>query len=133
MATYCLHIYEEKDQQELIDEVWFDHSSCLCEFLAKEFPKIDQSDDFDLNSSANLEKGSISWGNWPGGVETEEDVYCETCKELMWHGLEYEKLQEEKTALIEVIVEELENLDTTEIDKEDLSDMYKKVIELKGE
>jgi hypothetical protein len=25
---------------------------------------------------------------WPGGMETDYDVHCENCNDLMWHGLE---------------------------------------------
>ena len=29
----------------------------------------------------------VSWGAWPGGSETDYDVHCSNCGELLWHGL----------------------------------------------
>ena len=30
---------------------------------------------------------SVTYGSWPGGVETDYPVYCADCHELMWEGL----------------------------------------------
>lgn len=29
-----------------------------------------------------------SWGQWPGGAETDYDVRCASCDMLLWQGLE---------------------------------------------
>ena len=33
--------------------------------------------------------GNVAYGHaWPGGSETNSDVHCHNCSDLMWHGLE---------------------------------------------
>jgi hypothetical protein len=31
--------------------------------------------------------GSISWGAYPCGSETDYDVYCSQCGDLLWYGM----------------------------------------------
>ena len=48
--------------------------------------------------------GREAYGHaWPGGMETDSDVYCETCHDLMWHGLQSVDLAMEYIAVIDNI------------------------------
>ena len=38
--------------------------------------------------SCYVEAGHTDAGAWPGGMETDSDVHCETCGDFMWQGLE---------------------------------------------
>ena len=57
----------EDSQGDLVDIEWFCSASCY-------------------SSSTNNE----AYGHaWPGGDETDYDVYCHNCKDLIWHGLQH--------------------------------------------
>jgi hypothetical protein len=44
---------------------------------------------FDSAWCFNESTGRDSYGSaWPGGMETDYDVHCHNCGDLMWHGLE---------------------------------------------
>lgn len=47
------------------------------------------------NSSPAGETSEFSWGRWPGGSETDYDVYCAGCGSLLWRGMMSEERGEE--------------------------------------
>ena len=83
MATYVISYYEEPDNQELVDIEYFDSYDCM-ERALRELKVFTAN----IAGERNLSTGSIGWGAWPGGAETDNSVYCGTCKSKMWSGLQ---------------------------------------------
>lgn len=91
MAIHCaihsVSIYEQPTCQTLVDVVWCDSAWCMGSVL-DEFRIY--TDEAGIAGQRNTDNGSISWGPYPGGEETDYDVYCGGCDELMWEGLQVE-------------------------------------------
>lgn len=61
--------YIEDEEGNLIDVDWYCSAFCFNEAMQDQ------------------EKDKDSYGHaYPCGVETEEDVYCDNCKDLLWSG-----------------------------------------------
>jgi hypothetical protein len=86
MGIHAIYYYEEPEQRELVDIEY--QCSALC--MRDELEQIDDTLT-DSVGDANLPNNrSISWGATPGGSETDYDVHCSSCKELLWRGLSAE-------------------------------------------
>lgn len=86
MRIHSVSYYEAPDCEEMFDITYQCSFFCMDQELAgagihvtKETPYAGQ---------ANMKFGSVSWGGHPCGDETDYDVYCSQCGELLWHGLE---------------------------------------------
>ena len=74
--------YEDKDGN-VYDVEYFCCKLCLQNTLTH-FPP----------SMLRIENGGrISYGACPGGAETNDDVHCPECGELLWKGLRTEKMK----------------------------------------
>jgi hypothetical protein len=90
MSTHVVSYCAEPDGRELVDVDYQCSRTCMLDtfHIAAGFPTSD------LAGTVNLpDGGSVSWGVWPCGSETDYDVYCSGCGVLLWHGLESEKNQ----------------------------------------
>lgn len=85
MSTCSISFYNHPTCETLVDILWFDSYNCLDKVLQGRFNvhTADIAGDCNLNNG-----GSVSWGYHPGGEETDYDVYCEECGELIWFGLQ---------------------------------------------
>ncbi len=83
MTTCCVSYYESTNCENLVDIDWCCSLGCQDDILrglgVHSAAITDQRD---------LEHGSISWGPYPGGEETDDDVHCAACEDLMWEGLQ---------------------------------------------
>lgn len=73
---------------DLIDQDWFCCQTCLYESL--EDRSITPTPAGEHHYGTGL--GSIDWGAYPCGTETDYNVYCSNCSTLMWYGLDNDEL-----------------------------------------
>jgi hypothetical protein len=86
MTIHVIHYYDEPDGLELVDVDYQCSRSCMLDQLADDYAIGDGAEHAgSLNLPAD---GSISWGAGPCGSETDYNVYCSNCGDLLWHGLE---------------------------------------------
>lgn len=85
MPTCVINYFAEPDERELTDVSY--QCSTLCMF--EELRGVGLAEP-NLAGEANLsDGGSIGWGTNPGGSETQSDVRCSVCDELLWRGLSH--------------------------------------------
>jgi hypothetical protein len=85
MTTCVVNIYSEPGQRELAEVLYQCSVMCMRSAVETESGLRDIED----AGEANVEHGSISWGRMPGGAETQSDVHCSICEDLLWRGLSY--------------------------------------------
>lgn len=80
--TTCMVSYN--DQEGSLVEVEYQCSEmCMYEQL-KKLP------DYKLGGRIDRYDGtSIDYGTWPCGSETDYDVHCSNCEQLLWKGLQH--------------------------------------------
>jgi hypothetical protein len=84
MTTCVVNYYDEPDQRELVEIDYQCSVLCMKETLEREA----NVSGFDVAGELNLpDGGSVDWGTCPGGAETQEDVHCSACGDLLWQGL----------------------------------------------
>lgn len=84
MTVHCVSYYEEPNGFELIEVDYQCSAACMRSTLEREVNVTGAAP----AGSLNLDDGSVSWGAYPCGEETDYDVYCSACGDLLWHGLE---------------------------------------------
>ena len=85
MATYSVSIYDEPTCETLVDIAWCDSYECMDRILQDTF----HLHTAEIAGQRNIESMSISWGAYPGGEETDYDIYCAWCACFMWEGLRH--------------------------------------------
>lgn len=83
MPTYVLNFYREPDATELEDVQYACCAMCMLDAVVAATGKLPD----DEAGERRVGTGSVSWGQMPGGEETQSDVFCTTCEDLMWRGL----------------------------------------------
>lgn len=85
MHIHCVTYYEECDALELVDVDYQCSRGCMMSTIERETGHTG----LDTAGTLNLaDGGSISWGAWPGGAETDYAVYCSACECKLWDGLQ---------------------------------------------
>jgi hypothetical protein len=84
MSIHAVSYYEKPDCLELVDVAYQCSWQCMDAQLQE-----DGIHTADIAGERNTDEGSMSWGAWPCGSETDYDVYCSQCETLLWHGLDY--------------------------------------------
>lgn len=84
MATHTVHYHNEPDGMELVDIDYQCSRACMMDTLTAAGQTVTESAGM-MNLS---DGGSISWGAWPGGAETDYAVYCSACECKLWNGLQ---------------------------------------------
>ena len=79
MTTCRIDWYDEKGN--VLDIAYIDSITCMYEMFAGEDLWPD-----DIAGTITYPEGSVDYGPWPGGDETDHDVHCATCGQLMWRG-----------------------------------------------
>jgi hypothetical protein len=88
MTTCAVSYYTEPDQRELVDIDYQCSVECMLSTIERETGL--RPTEFAGEANLPTDEGSISWGRWPGGAETDYDVHCSTCEDLLWRGLSSE-------------------------------------------
>jgi len=84
MSIHLVTLYENSDCEEMIDAIWCCSQSCMADVLSEfnlNFAELELADTYNLPDG-----GSISWGQFPCGEESDVDTYC-NCGELVRKGL----------------------------------------------
>lgn len=89
MGIHAVSYYDEPDTHELVDVDYQCSYFCMTETLEKSDVGI-SLDTTNAGSVNTNDGGSISWGAWPCGEETDYDVHCSSCETLLWRGLQSE-------------------------------------------
>lgn len=89
MPIHCVSYYEGRDGQELVDIDYQCSRACMMSTIERETGLTGLADAGTVNLSSE-DGGSISWGAHPCGEETNHAVYCSTCEERLWDGLQEE-------------------------------------------
>lgn len=82
MGTHSITWLDSDGSTE--DQEFFCSARCMFEALEEADVARDCGGSYELAG----ERDGASWGGWPGGVETDTDVYCGSCTDHMWHGLD---------------------------------------------
>lgn len=106
MTTCVVNIYSEPGQHELDDTLYQCSIMCMRSAVETESGLRDIED----AGEADTDDGSISWGRLPGGAETQSDVHCSTCEDLLWRGLSHYEQLAEMQRRAEDIVRDTEHL-----------------------
>ncbi|MEU4534368.1 hypothetical protein AB0G15_05835 [Streptosporangium sp. NPDC023825] len=61
---------------------------CSFDCMARKILEITGIAVSDAGEHTDREGNTYSWGAWPGGSETNYDVWCVGCGDFLWHGLE---------------------------------------------
>src|SRR5271167_2705813 len=85
MGIHAVMYYEEPNGQELVDIDYQCGVDCMDETLIKHWVHTAA-----ICGTRDTAQGSISWGAWPCGSETDYDVYCSGCGDLLWKGMNSE-------------------------------------------
>ena len=109
MSIHLITICEEPDGMEIIDLIWCCSQGCMFEELAK-FDLVSEPEE--LADIINLKSGgSVSYGAFPCGEESDSDTYCGHCEELISRGLEYYRDKEQAESELDSIIDSLESVD----------------------
>ena len=87
MGIHTVMYYDEPDACELVEIDYQCSRSCMIDTLAREDITVDDPSIAGTINGEGENAGSISWGAWPGGSETDYAVYCSGCGELLWEGM----------------------------------------------
>lgn len=96
MSIHAIHYNDDKGNLNSID--YFCDHHCMIHMLT------DFGTDFEpfVAGEAPIDyghaKGTIEYGEWPGGEETDEDVYCAHCHDKLWNGIEAECRRDDEAA-----------------------------------
>lgn len=77
-GTFVIHYNDARG--DIVDEEWFDSYSCMVERLDVLTSERCHND---AGTHVFPDGTSIEWGAWPCGTETDYNVYCATCGDLM--------------------------------------------------
>jgi len=92
MAIHTVHYHDEPDGMELVDIDYQCSRACMVATIAAETGQTVTESAGMMNLS---DGGSISWGAWPGGAETDYAVYCSGCGDHLWDGLQDDQTDDE--------------------------------------
>lgn len=83
MGTHVVSYYDEPDAMELVDIDYQCSASCMRGTLLENGVRNAEP----AGTCNDREGGSISWGAWPGGAETDYAVFCSGCGDKLWDGM----------------------------------------------
>jgi hypothetical protein len=83
MQIHAIHYCAEPEGEEVESIDYQCSRSCMVAELKKLGVHVEPG----AAGVVNLTNGSVSFGGWPGGAETDYSVSCSHCDELLWHGL----------------------------------------------
>jgi hypothetical protein len=87
MRIHCIQWHDPLQGWAAGDVIDIDYQcSAGCMFATMAEADIDVSD----LALAGTIPGRCSFGGLPGGSETDHDVYCSNCEQLLWRGLQSE-------------------------------------------
>jgi hypothetical protein len=83
MATYMITVSHDGQTDDVL---YLDSPGCQAVALA-----VMGAPGFTTAGTWEDPRGTLyEFGAWPGGCETDYDVWCAACGDFMWHGLECE-------------------------------------------
>jgi hypothetical protein len=86
MGIHVIDVNENADGTELVDHLHL--CSDLCQRDALEI--LGAEPEFGAGLQVLPRGGSVSYGAYPGGCETDDDVWCVACGRFLWHGMNCE-------------------------------------------
>ena len=86
MNVHVIHYNDERG--DLVEIDWFCDHHCMIHVLIDLGVEWEAyvADEKPIN--VGVCHGTVSYGGWPGGEETDYDVFCAHCGEQLWSGLE---------------------------------------------
>lgn len=92
MTTCVIYYYDEPGERELTAVDYQCSTLCMRDTLAEcGIKTIEPAGTLNVADAEDVAggAGSVGWGECPGGAETQSEVRCSGCGELLWHGLSH--------------------------------------------
>lgn len=85
MGTHVIYYCDDRDGREVTDVDYQCSYRCMLDTFTENNIDVDM-----VAGIVNLPagRGSVEYGECPGGSETDYDVHCSSCEALLWKGLE---------------------------------------------
>ncbi|RLC75313.1 MAG: hypothetical protein DRI61_15100 [Chloroflexi bacterium] len=81
---YKADCYDNPERDNLEDVYWFCSQGCMEKYLRTTMGFVPQ----EPNGATQPPSGGwVEWGAFPCGEETDSDVFCASCGDLLWKGL----------------------------------------------